>query len=223
MSQSMQRNKNNLLTIRDIGHYKRNFHTTAGEVELKAPKRQGIPLEAAIMKHCRPREASVEEALMEMYLTGVSIRRVENITEALWGTKVPPGTISNRNKKAYEHIQTWCTRPLSGDYPYVYVDGVYLKCRWGGEVQNVSLLVAISVSQYGCREILGAAEGMKEDYESWRSFLVWLKKRGLTGIRLSIGDKNLDMLGTISEVFPDTSTARYIFTGTSFLSHIETI
>ena len=59
----MQRNKNNLLTIRDIGHYKRNFHTTAGEVELKAPKHQGIPLEAAIMKRCRPREASVEEAL----------------------------------------------------------------------------------------------------------------------------------------------------------------
>lgn len=148
----------------------------------------------------------MEEALIEMYLAGVSGRRVEDITEALWETKVSPGTISNLNKKAYEHIETWRTRPLSGDYPYVYVDGVYLKRSWGGEIQNVSVLVAIGVSQDGCREILGAAEGMKEDRESWRSFFVWLKERGLTGVRLIIGDKNLGMLETIPEVFPD---ARY--------------
>ena len=148
----------------------------------------------------------MEEALIEMYLAGVSVRRVEDITEALWETKVSPGTISNLNKKAYEHIETWRTRPLSGSYPYVYVDGVYLKRSWGGEIQNVSVLVAIGVSQDGCREILGAAEGMKEDRESWRSFFVWLKERGLTGVRLIISDKNLGMLETIPEVFPD---ARY--------------
>ena len=148
----------------------------------------------------------MEEALIEMYLAGVSVRRVEDITEALWETKVSPGTISNLNKKAYEHIETWRTRPLSGSYPYVYVDGVYLKRSWGGEIQNVSVLVAIGVSQDGCREILGAAEGMKEDRESWRSFFVWLKEHGLTGVRLIISDKNLGMLETIPEVFPD---ARY--------------
>ena len=141
-----------------------------------------------------------------MYLADVSVRGVEDITEALWGMKASPGTISNLNKKAYEHIETWRTRPLSGDYPYVYVDGVYLKRSWGGEIQNVSVLVAIGISQDGCRDILGAAEGMKEDRESWRSFFVWLKERGLTGVRLVIGDKNLGMLETIPEVFPD---ARY--------------
>lgn len=67
-------------------------------------------------------------------------------------------------------------------------------------------MVAIGVSKDGCREILGAAEGMKEDRESWRSFFVWLKERGLTGVRLIIGDKNLGMLETIPEVFPE---ARY--------------
>ena len=103
----------------------------------------------------------MEEALIEMYLAGVSVRRVEDITETLWGTKVSPGTISKLNKKAYEHIETWRTLPLSGNYPYVYVDGVYLKRSWDGEIQNVSVLVAISVSQDDCREILGAAEGMK--------------------------------------------------------------
>lgn len=188
------------------GHYKRNFHTTAGEVELKVPKLKGVPFETAIIERYRRRESSVEEALIEMYLAGVSVRRVEDITEALWGTKVSPGTISNLNKKAYEHIENWRTRPLSGTYPYVYVDGVYLKRSWGGEIQNVSILVAIGVSNDGCREIIGAAEGMKEDKESWHTFLVWLKERGLTGVRLIIGDKNLGMLETIPEVFPD---ARY--------------
>ena len=119
-----------------------------------------------------------------------------------------PGTISNLNKKAYEHIETWRTRPLSGDYPYVYVDGVYLKRSWGGEIQNVSILVAIGVSQEGCREILGPAEGMKEDRESWHSFFVWLKEHGLSGVRLIIGDKNLGMLETIPEVFPDARFQR---------------
>ena len=188
------------------GHYKRNFQTTAGEVERKVPKLKGVPFETAIIERYRRRESSVEEALIEMYLAGVSVRRVEDITEALWGTKVSPGTISNLNKKAYEHIETWRTRPLTGEYPYVYIDGVYLKRSWGGEIQNVSILVAIGVSNDGCREIIGAAEGMKEDRESWRSFFVWLKERGLTGVRLIIGDKTLGMLETIPEVFPD---ARY--------------
>lgn len=188
------------------GHYKRNFQTTAGEVELNVPKLKGVPFETAIIERYRRRESSVEEALIEMYLAGVSVRRVEDITEALWGTKVSPGTISNLNKKAYEHIEAWRTRPLSGKYPYVYVDGVYLKRSWGGEIQNVSVLVAIGVNEDGCREIIGAAEGMKEDKDSWRSFFVWLKERGLEGVRLMIGDKNLGMLETIPEVFPD---ARY--------------
>ena len=190
------------------GHYNRNFQTTAGDVTLKVPKLKGVQFETAIIERYRRRECSVEEALIEMYLAGVSVRRVEDITEALWGTKVSPGTISNLNKKAYEHIESWRTRPLTGEYPYVYVDGVYLKRSWGGEIQNVSILVAIGVNQDGCREIIGATEGMKEDKESWRSFFVWLKERGLTGVRLIIGDKCLGMLETIPEVFPDAKYQR---------------
>ena len=108
------------------GHYDRNFTTTSGDVTLHVPKLKGISFETAIIERYRRRECSVEEALIEMYLAGVSVRQVEDITEALWGTKVSPGTISNLNKKAYEHIEEWRTRPLSGDYPYVYVDGVFL-------------------------------------------------------------------------------------------------
>lgn len=192
------------------GHYERNFTTTSGNVTLHVPKLKGLTFETAIIERYRRRETSIEEALIEMYLAGVSVRRVEDITEALWGTKVSSGTISNLNQKAYEHIETWRCRPITGEYAYVYMDGVYLKRSWGDEIQNVSVLVAIGVNQNGYREILGAAEGMKEDYESWKTFLVWLKGRGLKGVRLFIGDKNLGMLETIGEVFPDAKYQRCI-------------
>ena len=96
----------------------------------------------------------------------------------------------------------WISRKLTGSCPYIFVDGVYLKRSWGDEIQSVSILVAIGVNEDGCREIIGSAEGMKEDGESWRTFFVWLKERGLTGVRLFIRDKCLGMLESIPEVFP---------------------
>lgn len=190
------------------GHYDRSFTTTSGDVKLHVPKLKGIQFETAIIERYRRRECSVEEALIEMYLAGVSVRRVEDITEALWGSKVSPGTISNLNKKAYENIETWRTRPLKDEYPYVYADGVYLKRSWGGEVRNVSVLVAIGVNNDGYREIIGAAEGMKEDHDSWKNFFVFLKERGLKGVRLVIGDKCLGMLDSLNEVFPEARCQR---------------
>ena len=104
----------------------------------KAPNPKGPPFETAIIERYRRQESSVEEALIEMYLAGVSVRRVEDITEALWGSKVSPATISELNKKAYVHIEDWRNRPLQGGrYPYVYVDGIYLRRNWGGEFENV--------------------------------------------------------------------------------------
>ena len=102
------------------GHYNRNLTTTSGDVKLKVPRVKGIPFETAIIERYRRRESSVEEALIEMYLAGVSVRRMEDITEALCGSKVSPSTISKLNKKAYVHIEDWRNRPLqSGRYPYV--------------------------------------------------------------------------------------------------------
>ena len=189
-------------------HYERNFGTTSREVRLRVPKLKGIQFETAIIERYKRRECSVEEALIEMYLAGVSVRRVEDITELLWGTKVSSGTISHLNQKAYKHIEEWRQRPLTGEYPYVYVDGIYLKRCWGGEIQNVSVLVAIGVNKDGFREILGAAEGMKEDRESWLNFFTWLKGRGLAGVRLIIGDKCLGMLESIPVVFPEAKYQR---------------
>ena len=86
------------------GHYQRNLTTSSGDVTLNVPRLKGVPFETAIIERYRRRESSVEEALIEMYLAGVSVHRVEDITEALWGSKVSPSTISELNKKAYVHI-----------------------------------------------------------------------------------------------------------------------
>lgn len=191
------------------GHYDRNLTTTSGDVTLHIPRLKGISFETAIIERYQRRESSVEEALIEMYLAGVSVRRVEDITEALWGCKVSPSTISELNKKAYVNIEAWRNRPLQGGkYPYVYVDGIYLKRNWGGEFENVSVLVAIAVNEEGFREVLGAAEGMKEDKASWVNFFQWLHGRGLEGVKLIVGDKCMGMLEAVGEVFPKAKYQR---------------
>ena len=169
-----------------------------------------LPFETAIIERYRRRETSVEEALVEMYLAGVSVRRVEDITEALWGTKVSSGTVSRMNAKIYKTIEAWRMRPIEGEHPYVYLDGIALKRSWGGEVRNVSVLVAIGVNTEGYREVLGVAEGAKEDKASWCSFLRYLKERGLKGVELITSDKCLGLVESLGEFYPDASWQRCV-------------
>ena len=192
------------------GHYERNLQTKAGTVQLKVPKLRHMPFETAIIERYRRRESSVEEALVEMYLAGVSVRRVEDITEALWGSRVSPSTISDLNQKIFERVEEWRNRPLEPKSPYIFVDGIWLKRSWGGEVQNVSVLVAIGVSTSGFREILGVAEGSREDVESWRQFLRYLRERGLEQIDLVVSDKSLGFLEALGEFYPDAKWQRCV-------------
>ena len=187
------------------GHYERKLQTKAGEVSLRIPKLRTQTFETAIIERYRRRESSVEEALIEMYLAGVSVRRVEDITEALWGTRVSPSTVSDLNKKIYGTIEAWCNRPIEGEHPYVYLDGIVLKRTWAGEVRNVSLLVAIGVNGEGYREILGICEGAKEDKAGWSGFLKHLKERGLHGVRLIISDACMGLSESAAEFFPDAA------------------
>jgi putative transposase len=190
------------------GSYRRKLHTKAGEVEITVPKLRALPFETAIIERYRRRETSVEEALVEMYLAGVSVRRVEDITEALWGTKVSSGTVSRLNSKIYDTIEKWRMSPIEGEHPYVYLDGILMKRSWSGEVKNVSILVAIGVNREGYREILGVAEGAKEDKASWTSFLRYLKSRGLRGVELIISDKCLGLIESLGEFYPDAKWQR---------------
>jgi putative transposase len=190
------------------GHYKRKLETKAGEVTLKVPRLRSMPFETEIIERYRRREASVEEALVQMYLAGVSVRRVEDITEALWGTRVSPSTVSVLNQKIYEQIDAWRNRPIERSHPYVFLDGIWLKRSWGGEVEKVAVLVAIAVGEDGYREILGVCEGTKEDKESWRNFLRHLKQRGLRGVRLIVSDKCLGLVEALGEFYPEAQWQR---------------
>lgn len=190
------------------GHYDRKLQTQAGEVTLQVPRLRNLPFETQIIERYRRRESSVEEALVEMYLAGVSVRRVEDITEALWGTRVSPSTVSELNQKIYTQIEAWRNRPINGAHAYVYLDGIWLKRSWGGEVKNVAVLVAIGVRADGYREILGVVEGLKEDTESWRNFLRHLKERGLTGVRLFTSDKSLGLIEALGEFYPEAAWQR---------------
>ena len=192
------------------GSYERSLHTKAGEVTLRMPKLRSLPFETQIIERYRRRESSVEEALIEMYLAGVSVRRVEDITEALWGTKVSPSTVSELNQKLAVRIEEWRNQPITGKHVYVWLDGIWLKRSWGGEVRNVAVLIAVGVNEEGFREVLGVIEGAKEDKASWLSFLRHLKERGLSGTELFTSDRCAGLIESLGEVYPETRWQRCV-------------
>ena len=195
---------------RRAGHYTRKLDTKAGAVKLKVPKLRTLPFETAIIERYRRRESSVEEALIEMYLAGISVRRVEDITEALWGTRVSPSTVSNLNKKVYGRIDQWLKAPIEDKFVYVFLDGIWLKRCWAGEVKNVSVLVAIGVDKDGYRQVLGIKEGAKEDKESWIAFMRYLKERGLSGVELFVSDKCLGLVESLADFYPKAKWQRCV-------------
>ncbi|KAB7788396.1 IS256 family transposase, partial [Bifidobacterium leontopitheci] len=188
------------------GHYERELTVKAGRMSLKVPKLKGAIFSSAVIERYRRREESVEEALIDMYLAGVSTRQVDDVSQLLWGDRMPSQTLSDKLKKVYAGIDAWRERPLTQDYPYVFMDGVWHKRCWGGSVENVSVLVAIGVGADGRREVLAVAEGMKEDAESWREFITGMIARGLKGVRLVTGDRCAGLVAAVGELLPQ---ARY--------------
>ena len=188
------------------GHYERKLTAKAGRLALKVPKLKGEVFESAVIERYRRREQSVEESLIDMYLAGVSTRQVDDISQLLWGDRMPSQTLSDKLKKVYEDIDSWRTRPLESEYPYVFMDGVWHKRSWGGGVENVSVLVVIGVDSEGHREVIGVAEGMKEDGDSWEQFVRGMIERGLKGVRLVVGDRCAGLVSTVNSMLPK---ARY--------------
>lgn len=188
------------------GHYERDLTVKAGKMSLKVPKLKGAVFESAVIERYRRREESVEEALIDMYLAGVSTRQVDDVSQLLWGDRMPSQTLSDKLKKVYADIDEWRGRPLEQDYPYLFMDGVWHKRCWGGSVENVSILVAVGVGMDGRREVLSVAEGMKEDAESWREFIKGMLARGLKGVRLVTGDRCAGLVAAVNELLPG---ARY--------------
>ena len=185
------------------GHYKRGLLTQAGKIEVMVPKLRGARFTTEVIERYRRRESSVEEAMMEMYLLGVSTRNVEEVTSILWEEGVSAGTVSDPDKDAHGKTGEWRSRPLACERPYVFVDGTYIKRNWGGAYESVAVLVAIGVNSDGFREVIGVDEGYRESEDSWSDFFMGLRERGLRGVRMVTGDKSAGMLGALARVFPD--------------------
>ena len=184
------------------GHYERKLTAKAGRLELKVPKLKGALFESAVIERYRRREQSVEESLIDMYLAGVSTRQVDDISQLLWGDRMPSQTLSDKLKRIYGEIDQWRTRPLESEYPYVFVDGVWHKRSWGGHVENAGVLAAIGVDRDGRREVIGVAEGMREDMDSWEQFVRSMIERALKGVRLVVGDRRAGFVSAGSSMSP---------------------
>lgn len=122
------------------------------------PKLKGVRFATAIIERHRRRETSDGEAMIETYLAGVSTRRIEDVSEMLWGFSVSAVTVSNLSIMAIASVVEWRICPLKRGYPYVYVDGIYLRRLWGASYENVAAMVAIGADDDGYREAMGAAE-----------------------------------------------------------------
>lgn len=192
------------------GHRVRKLVTRVGEVVLKVPRLRELAFTTAIVERYQRRECSIDEALLQMYFAGVSTRRVQDITQVLWNGKVSADQMSTLNGKVMERIDAWRMRPIVGKWSYLYVDGMVLSRRWDDEVHPVSVLVAIGVNEDGRREVLGVVEGCREDYESWRDFLLLLRDRGLTNPELVVGDRAGGLLAALKDVFPKARYQRCI-------------
>lgn len=198
-------------------HYERRITAKAGTLELKVPKLKGALFESAVVERYRRRGESVEEALIDMYLAGVSTRQVDDISQLLWGERMPSQTLSDKLKRVYADIDSWRTRPLEREYPYVFMDGVWHRRSWGGSVENVSVLVAVGVDSEGHREVIGVAEGMKEDSASWEQFVRGMIERGLRGVRLVVGDRCAGLVSTVRSMLPRAGYQRRMGGGCRFV------
>jgi transposase-like protein len=142
-------------------------------VKLRMPRLRSLPFETAIIERYRPRESSVEEALVEMYLAGVSVRRVEDITEALWGTRVSPSVVSDLNQKIYTKIDEWRNRPITGTHCYVYPKAKWQRCMVHfyrnvftatprGRIREVATMLKAIHAQEDRKEAAAKAEAVAE-------------------------------------------------------------
>jgi len=192
------------------GKRKRNLQTRVGEIELEVPRLRVLAFQTEVIDRYRRMEISLEEAMIEMYLSGVSTRKITDITEALCDTTVSHAKQSRLNKKVYERLETFINRPLESYYPYLYLDGMVIKSRLAGKTENISLLIAVGVNSDGYREIIGIAEGGSEDAASWKAFLKHLRERGLIQVDLIISDAHLGLRAAAEQYFPESGFQRCI-------------
>jgi transposase-like protein len=193
------------------GYYTRDLITPAGRIaQLRVPRdREGTFL-TEIFERYKRMTGEVGEAVLEMYLQGVSTRKVAAITEGLSRVRIGKDAVSRVAQRLEEELSAWRGRPLELAYPYLYLDAAYFKVNWGGGVVDLALLVAVGVNEEGYREVLTVEPAGGERKEAWRNLLKGLVERGLHGVRLVISDDHPSIRQAVMAELPGASWQRWV-------------
>jgi len=192
------------------GFKNKMLQTRIGKLHLQVPKTRDLPFYPSCLEKGTRSERALGLAMAEMYVNGVSTRRVKKITEELCGLEVSSTQVSRLSQLLDKELEQFRSRPL-GRMIYVYLDARYEKVREGGCVRDLALFTAVGVNEKGCREILGISCGLSEAEVHWRHFLEELLKRGLTGIELIISDDHAGLKKARQAVLPGVAWQRCYF------------
>jgi putative transposase len=186
----------------------RGLATGVGEVTLQIPKvRSGESYYPTFLEPRRMVDKALVNVIQEAYINGVSTRKVDKLVEDM-GIRVDKSAVSRICKELDEQVEAFRNRPLSGKFPYIWLDATFPKVREGGHVQGMALVVATAVDDNGTRHVLGFDVGMSESGAFWEEFLRTLARRGLSGVRLVISDAHEGLKNAIAKILPGTSWQR---------------
>ena len=190
------------------GYYRRNLITRVGKIELRVPQDRAGRFSTEVFARYQRSEKALVTSLAEMYVQGVSTRKVKAITEELCGHAFSASTISELNKQLDEQLAAFNHRRLEQDYPYLIVDARYERVREGGHVQHRAVLIALGISWEGRREVLGVELANRETETGWKGFLEGLKERGLRGVEFVVSDGHKGLRKAIREVCTEAAWQR---------------
>jgi transposase-like protein len=190
------------------GYYSRSLVTRIGKLELRVPRDRGGEFSTALFERYARSEKALVGALAEMYVQGVSTRKVKAITEELCGHSFSASTISSINKGLDEVLDRFAQRPLEEAYPYLILDARYEKVRESGVIRSLAVLIAIGINWEGQRQVLAVELANRESQGSWKEFLLRLKQRGLSGVEFVVSDDHAGLRKAISEVLTEAAWQR---------------
>jgi putative transposase len=190
------------------GYYERSFVTRVGKLELRIPQdRKGL-FRTELFERYQRSEKALFAALTEMYVQGVSTRKVKAITEELCGHSFSASSISQITKGLDEQLEAFAKRRLDEEYPYLILDARYERIRENGTIKSRAVLIAIGINGEGRRCILGVELAPRESRNSWSEFLLALRERGLRGVEFVVSDDHAGLKAAIREVLTDAAWQR---------------
>ena len=190
------------------GYYHRGLVTRIGKLELRVPRDRSGEFSTALFERYARSEKALVAALAEMYVQGVSTRKVKAITEELCGHSFSASAISAINKSLDEALERFASRQLEEAYPYVILDARYEKVREDGVIRSMAVQIAIGINWEGQRQVLAVETASRESLSSWKDFLLRLKERGLTGVEFVVSDDHAGLKKAISEVLCEAAWQR---------------